>query len=73
MIRGEGIYRFLMSEKESIGTYIFFLCRERDKMPGVCECMVVRDRGRSELACYEQEISQREIVALEGADAKETE
>ena len=73
MIRGEGIYRFLMSEKESRGTYIFFLCRERDKMPGVCECMVVRDRGRSELACYEQEISQREIVALEGADAKETE
>lgn len=73
MIRGEGLFSLLMKERENRGVYVFFLCRERDKIPGDCECLIIKDRDRNELYYYQQETAKREIVAFEETDIKETE
>lgn len=73
LIRGEGIYRLFMDAKENSGVYGMFLCGEREGIPGECECLVIRDREKSEIVCYEQDSLKREKAAFEEAEAQETE
>lgn len=65
LVRGEGLYRILMGAKENDGIYTIFLNRKKEEIPGECECLVIKEKDREEIVCYEQEGIERHKVKFE--------
>lgn len=72
-IKGEGMYRLLMEAKENSGIYTLFLNKDREMLPGECECLVTKEKDREEISYYEQDILERQQVILEESAFYDTE
>ncbi|MGN0377371.1 MAG: type VII secretion protein EssC [Suilimivivens sp.] len=73
LIKGEGLYRLLLEAKENSGIYTLFVNRDREMLPGECECLIIRDKDREEVTCYQQNNLIKQQFPLEEISFPETE
>lgn len=73
LIRGEGLYGFLTGIQENRGIYALFLDKERERLPGECECLIIREKDREEIIYYGKDTLKRQKVTLEESFAYDTE
>lgn len=73
LIRGEELYRFLMTEQKETESYTLFLERDKEKLPGECGCQVIREKDKEEIIYYGQETLKRQKIIFEENSFAETE
>lgn len=73
LIKGEGLYRLLMESETGSGIYILTLEKEKEMLPGECECQVIRDKDRGEILYFGQDTLERQKIIFEENSYSETE
>lgn len=73
LIHGEGLLGLLQEEGRENRVCALFLNRDRGKLPGKCQYLIIRDKEKEEMICYEKDgISKREI-SMETCSLEQTE
>lgn len=72
LVKGEGLLE-LLAENSGNRVCTLFLHKDREEIPGDCQYLVIKDKEKEEIICYEKEgISKRKIM-LENCSPEQTE
>ncbi|MGN1179758.1 MAG: type VII secretion protein EssC [Suilimivivens sp.] len=73
LVRGDALYRLMLDTGKDGGIYTLFLCRDREMLPGECECFVIKEKDREEVVCYRKELLERRQFPLEESSSEAVE